>query len=93
MSKKQAEELKPNKAKENIKKFVEGVKTIPNIWTNTQHLIEALCLLIVAGFAFWSSFKYAFAVQNAGYVLRFASVVIGLRGMYELLKQMNKRGE
>lgn len=93
MSKKQAEELKPNKAKENIKKFVEGVKTIPNIWINTQHLIEALCLLIVAGFAFWASYRYSFAIHNSSYVLRFASVVIGLRGMFELLKQMNKRGE
>lgn len=91
MSKPKAEELKPNVVKENFIKFIEGVKTIPHIWTNLEHLVEALCLLTVAGFSFWASFKYNFAIHNSAYALRFASVVIGLRGAFELLKQMNKR--
>lgn len=96
MSKKQAEELKPT-WRESIKRgwntFWEAVKTIPNIWTNTQHLIEAICLVTVAGFTFWGSYQLDFAIDNSAYALRFASVVIALRGATEFLKQMNKRGE
>lgn len=91
MSKPKAEELKPNVVKENFIKLVEAVKTIPNIWTNLEHLVEAVCLVAVAGFSFWASYKYNFAVNFGAYALRFASVVIAIRGSIEFLKQMNKR--
>ena len=91
MSKKQAEELKPNKLKENFIKFVEAVKTIPNIWSNLEHLVEAICLVAVAGFSFWASYRLDFAVDTSAYALRFASIVIAIRGAVEFLKQMNKR--
>lgn len=88
---KQDKSTKPNKAKEQLNKVVTTVKSIPNVWTNTQHLIEAICLVAVAGFSFWASYQLDFAVDFSAYALRFASVVIALRGAIEFLKQMNRR--
>lgn len=85
------EEVKPNVVKENFTKFVEAGKTIPNIWTNLEHLVEAICLVAVSGFSFWASYRLDFAVDTSAYALRFASVVIAIRGSIEFLKQMNKR--
>lgn len=88
-----SKDKKPSEFKNRLNQTVEVVKTIPNIWTNTQHLIEAICLVTVAGFTFWGSYQLDFAIDNSAYVLRFAAVVIALRGATEFLKQMNKRGE
>lgn len=80
-----------SKLKKELTKVTEAVKAVPNIWTNLQHLVEAICLVAVAGFSFWASFQYDFAVDYGAYALRFAAVVIALRGAVEFLKQLNKK--
>jgi hypothetical protein len=85
------EDNKPSQVKLKLNKVTKAVKSVPNIWSNLEHLVEAICLVAVAGFAFWSSYQLDFAVDFSAYALRFASVVIAIRGAVEFLKQMNKR--
>jgi hypothetical protein len=88
---KEVKAVKPNKTKEQLKQVTEAVKAIPNVWTNLQHLVEALCLVAVAGYSFWASYQFTFAIEYGAYALRFAAVVIAVRGGVEFLKQLNKR--
>jgi hypothetical protein len=89
MSKSKAD--KPNKTKEQFKQVTEAVKAIPNVWTNLQHLVEAICLVAVAGYSFWASYQYTFAIDYGTYALRFAAVVIAIRGGIELIRNLNRR--
>lgn len=74
-----------------VKKALDAVKSIPNVWRNLLHLTEAACLVGVAGFAFWASFNHVFDVEWTALALRFAAVVIALRGAVEFLKQLNRK--
>jgi len=78
-------------AKQDWDKLVSAVKDIPNVWTNLQHLIEAICLVAVAGYSFWASHQFTFAIDYGTYALRFAAIVIAIRGGVELIKSLNKR--
>lgn len=61
-----------------------------NVLKNLEHFVEAVSLLMVAGFTYWASSRVGISNWSV-LVFQFASIVIGIRGGWELLKQMNKR--
>lgn len=66
----------------------EDVRTVAQ---NFTRLVEAICLLIVAGFGFWGAYNVPLRTEYK-YAILFASVVIALRGAVEFLRHLNKRG-
>jgi len=82
-------------SKKNVKddwnRLVAAVKSIPNVWKNLVTLTEAVSLVVVAGAAYWVTYQQEFSTVYQTYGLRFASVVIALRGAVELLRYLNRK--
>lgn len=61
---------------------------IKTVYKNLTRLVEAVALLVVAGYAIYQTLPSTHPVTVQSAVLLFAGVVIGLRGMVEFLKHL-----
>lgn len=61
-----------------------------NVLKNLEHFVEAVSLLLVAGFSYWAASRVGISHWSE-LTFKFASIVIGLRGASEFIKTLNKR--
>jgi hypothetical protein len=82
---KEVKEHKPNKAKETVKNTV---STTARVVKNAEHFVQAVSLLVLAGFAY-TQLK---TVQSdvVYYTVLAALIVVGLRGAVEFISFLNK---
>ncbi len=82
--------IKPmNAATKNRHEFNKLMAGVKAYWRNVEHFIEAVCLLLVAGFTLYACAKVGMSKRDV-LVFKYASLVIGLKGSWELIKSFNK---
>ena len=70
-------------------KAVEVTTTTKRVITNGETFIQAVSLLTVAAFSYWSLHQIKVA-EPLQWVVTAALVIIGLRGFYEFVKFLDK---
>lgn len=68
-----------------------AVVTSKRIASNGESLVQAISLLVVAGFSYWALHQIQTIPELAQWVVTGALVVIGLRGFYEFFKFLDKQ--
>lgn len=68
------------------KSWSEGGKLL----SNTEHFVEATCLLVLAYAGFWTAQNVDLRTEYK-WVLLFAAVIVGMRGAIEFIKHINKK--
>lgn len=76
------------KVTDTIKKYWKEITVVAK---NFGHLVEAVSLAVVSGYAIWASQYNDFSMQHADKVVLFAGVLIAVRAFWELIKTLNKR--
>ena len=74
------------KNRHEFNKLVDGVK---QYWQNLEHFVEAVCLLLVAGFTLWACSRVGLSRRDV-FIFKYASLVIGLKGSWEFIKSFKK---
>lgn len=81
----QKSDNKPNKVKKTV---TETVNTTGRVIRNAEHFVQAVALLILAGFAY---VQVKEVTNDVLYVAVLASlIIVGLRGTYEVIRFLNK---
>ena len=68
----------------------QGIETTKHAIINTERLLQAVSLLVMAGFSFWVIATQILDWRIEAIVL-FCLIITGLRGAYEFIRFMGKR--
>ena len=78
-------EKKPSKVKETVKNTV---GTTSRVVRNGEHFVQAVALLVLAGFAYSQLEEVSNDVLY--YAVLASLIIVGLRGSYEVIRFLNK---
>ena len=82
---KDIKEKKPSKVKKTVS---ETVNTTARVVKNAEHFVQAVALLVLAGFAY---IQVKDVTNDVLYFAVLASlIIVGLRGTYEVIRFLNK---
>lgn len=82
---KDIKEKKPSKVKKTVS---ETVSTTARVVKNAEHFVQAVALLVLAGFAY---IQVKEVTNDVLYFAVLASlIIVGLRGTYEVIRFLNK---
>ncbi len=61
-----------------------------NLLKNTEHFVEAACLLVLAYAGYWTAMNVELRTEFK-WVLLFSATLVGMRGAIEFIKHINKK--